>query len=145
MLKSKDIHVGMKLFVHNCNTKKVSCNTIVTLNINSEAKSLHYVKLNGGIYGELSLIDLLRMLNTDTAKDPMFYGLKPQPSSKHRFYISLSEKDAYRHLAENVFSYDIVSLETEAETIRQDYMNCVDKLGAVEKEREELRLKYSKL
>jgi len=144
MLKPKDIKVGMEIFVVHCKKRTVTKDTIHIIQPSEldENYNLIHIKCIGK---PCYVKDLLQCLNTDTSKNPMFYGLELKKFSKHRFYVSLSEKDAYRHLVENVFSYDIISLETEAETIRQDYMNCVDKLGAVEKEIEELRKKYSEL
>lgn len=144
MLKPKDIKVGMEIFVVNCKKRTVTKDTIHIIQPSELDENYNLIHIR--CIGKPCYVkDLLQCLNTDTSKDPMFYGLKLKAFSKHRFYISLTQKDAYRHLAENVLGYDMELLKTEAETIRQDYMNCIDKVGAMEKEKEKLRMKYSKL
>ena len=143
MLKPKDIKVGMEIFVVNCKKRTVKKDTIHTIQPSELDENYNWINIRC-IDKSFYTKDLLQCLNTDSKKDPSCYGIRIS-SSKTRYYFSLNEKEAYRHLAENVLGYDITSLETEAETIRQDYMNCVDKVGAANKQREKLRLKYSKL
>jgi hypothetical protein len=143
MIQPKDITVGMKVFVVNCKKK-----TVIPTEINfiDPHTGQHLCEQKVGISNVVvtNMRELLQCLNTDTSKDIAFYGLELSTSTT-RFYVSLSEKDAYRHLIDNVLRLDMETFQDRADDIRETYLGLVDKIGAIEKKREELKEKLDKL
>lgn len=137
MIEAKDITLDMTIYVVQCKQRKVVKSKVNRLSGNNNIVGISAVP------SWFPINTLLRCLNTDTSTAPEFYGLTC--NGKNRYYFSLSEKEAYRHLANNVLQHDALKAVDEVEKAHRQYTELLNKLNDIETKQQNALNKVAEL
>jgi len=129
MLLKKDIKPGLEFYIIDCNAKTYTKSYVLSIEED-------YLKLKD--FPSIDTRRFYKLINIDSKKHPEIYGFTLTMNHKKRYFLTLTEKEAQRHIVENVIPVDMLNIHIEAEQHKAEYMKCVDKLTPLQELEKEL-------